>query len=82
MTYWRRGAGIACAGATWLCPSTSVAQARLDAKAECLAAADQGQNQRDEGRYRAAHASFVACSRTICPTIVAQSCTTWLRELD
>jgi hypothetical protein len=53
-----------------------------DEKARCLDAADQGQSQRDDGKYRAARESFVVCSRDVCPNIVAQSCMRWLREVD
>jgi hypothetical protein len=82
MTPWRGAAGIVCAGATLLCPGASEAQGNLDAKAQCLAAADEGQNQRDAGQYRAARASFLTCSSATCPTIVAGSCMRWLREVD
>jgi hypothetical protein len=54
----------------------------VDPKQACIAAAEQGQSQRDDGHYRAARASFLACAQDTCPKVVLQSCTKWLRELD
>jgi hypothetical protein len=53
-----------------------------DAKQACIAAAELGQSQRDEGKYRGARAAFVECAKDSCPRVVGQSCTKWLRELD
>jgi hypothetical protein len=80
----RRQRGIIAAWATAALgvPTASRAQDKPDDKQQCLAAAEQGQNQRDDGHYRAAHESFSACARAVCPRVVLQSCTRWLRELD
>src|ERR1700690_617433 len=51
-----------------------------DPKVECIASADQAQQARDDGKYRAARDAFVSCSRSVCPKMVAASCTKWLRE--
>lgn len=59
-------------------PRTAVA----DEKTQCLAASDQGQSQRDDGKYRKARDAFVACSRDACPTIVRRDCMKWLAELE
>jgi hypothetical protein len=79
-----RRAGVVCAllAALVARSATSKADGAPDPKQECLAASEQGQNDRDDGLYRAARASFVQCARDICPKLVAQSCTRWLRELD
>jgi hypothetical protein len=53
-----------------------------DAKVECLAAADQGQSLRDDGKYRKAREAFATCARDACPKVVARSCSQWLRETD
>ncbi|HEY3818040.1 MAG TPA: hypothetical protein VGL81_12760 [Polyangiaceae bacterium] len=53
-----------------------------DPKIECIAAADQGQSQRDEGHYLRARDSFAVCLRDVCPKVVAKSCTRWMRELE
>jgi hypothetical protein len=63
-------------------PAVSSAQGTPDDKQDCLTASEQGQNQRDDGLYRAARGSFVRCARDVCPKLIAQSCTRWLRELD
>jgi len=55
--------------------------ALADPKAECLSAVDQGQQARDDGRYRAARDAFATCSRAVCPKPVAASCTKWSREI-
>jgi hypothetical protein len=76
--------GIACGLVATLValPAISSADGKADEKQECLAASEQGQNQRDDGLYRAARGSFVECSRDVCPKVIAQSCTRWLREID
>ena len=56
--------------------------ARADDKAECVAAADEGQQLRDEGSYLRAHDAFVTCARLVCPAVVSKSCTQWLHDLD
>jgi len=62
--------------------SVSSADDKPDPKQQCITASEQGQNQRDDGLYRTARASFVECARDVCPKLIAQSCTRWLRELD
>jgi hypothetical protein len=59
----------------------STAQGPPDAKKQCLSASEEGQNQRDEGHYRAARQSFLACANEACPKVIARSCTQWLREI-
>jgi len=51
-------------------------------KEACIAAAEQGQSQRDDGKYRAARAAFVRCSADSCPRVIVESCTKWLHEID
>jgi hypothetical protein len=51
-------------------------------KQACVAAADEGQTQRDDGKYRAARASFLRCAAASCPRVVVQSCTQWLQGID
>jgi hypothetical protein len=53
-----------------------------DAKDTCIAAAERGQAQRDDGKYRAAREAFVACSQDACPRVIQQSCTKWLHDLE
>ena len=51
-------------------------------KAACISAADQGQQLRDDGKYRAARERFVTCSKADCPKVISGSCAQWLRDLD
>jgi hypothetical protein len=51
-------------------------------KQECLIASELGQNERDEGKYRAARQDFLTCARDLCPRVVHELCAKWLRELD
>lgn len=53
-----------------------------DPKIECISAADQAQQARDDGKWRAARDGFVSCSRAACPKMVAASCTKWAREIE
>jgi hypothetical protein len=74
-------------GFAWTCvfvalPSARAAESTKDPKQICLDASERGQNERDEGTYRAARESFMACARPTCPRVVLDSCTQWLRELD
>ena len=74
-------------GIAWTCvfvtlPIARAAESSRDPKQSCLDASERGQNERDEGTYRAARESFMACARPSCPRVVLDSCTQWLRELD
>lgn len=53
-----------------------------DPKAECIAAADRGQTDRDAGHYLRARDSFAICVRDVCPRIIVKSCTRWMGELE
>jgi hypothetical protein len=53
-----------------------------DAKQVCISAVEQGQTERDDGKYRQARLSFLTCAQDSCPRVIQQSCTKWLRELD
>jgi hypothetical protein len=75
----RRGLLLALGIACGLVPR---AARGADVKSECLAAADQGQSLRDDGKYRKAREALAMCARDVCPGVVAQSCAKWLRALD
>ncbi|HEY3819184.1 MAG TPA: hypothetical protein VGL81_18575 [Polyangiaceae bacterium] len=62
--------------------STSRAGARTDDKQQCLAASDQGQQLRDDGKYRQAREAFAACARDACPALVRRDCMKWLADLE
>lgn len=51
-------------------------------KEACLSAADEGQSLRDDAKHMLAREQFLACAREVCPRIVRDQCTEWLRQLD
>jgi hypothetical protein len=53
-----------------------------DDKQQCLAASDQGQSLRDDGKYRRAREAFSTCARDVCPNIVRRDCMKWLADLE
>jgi hypothetical protein len=53
-----------------------------DETKHCLAASDQGQQQRDDGKYHRARESFATCARNVCPAMVRRDCLKWLADLD
>ncbi len=53
-----------------------------DEKEACVAASDQAQTLRDEGKFRAARAQMIACAREACPAIVRRDCEKYLGDLD
>jgi len=78
-----RGALLALAGLAAFAGATSATgEARADDKQQCLAASDQGQSLRDEGKYRRAREAFTTCSRPVCPAIVQRDCVKWLADLE
>jgi hypothetical protein len=62
--------------------STRARAADADEKTQCIAASDQGQQSRDDGKFKSARESFTRCSRMTCPGIVRQECAQWLVDLD
>lgn len=53
-----------------------------DDKQQCLAASDQGQQLRDDGKYRQAREAFATCARQVCPGLVRDDCVKWLADLE
>ena len=49
---------------------------------ECIAAADEGQKLRDEGKLSAARDRFITCAAKTCPGAVAKQCSQWLVEAE
>jgi hypothetical protein len=74
-----RAAFVAWAAWAWLGARTASGD---ETKVTCIAAADRGQELRDEGKYGAAREAFVACARDACPAVIAKSCLRWLTDLD
>jgi hypothetical protein len=48
----------------------------------CANAAEQGQQLRDEGKYRRAREQMLVCAREVCPGAIRSDCGKWLTELD
>lgn len=48
----------------------------------CTDAAENGQQSRDEGKFRAAYQAFTACGQQECPGIIKADCVRWLSELE
>jgi hypothetical protein len=56
--------------------------ARADDARACIDASVAGQEQRDQGKYRAGRGSFVACAAASCPAPVRRDCSQWLAQID
>ncbi len=48
----------------------------------CVAASEQGQQLRDDGKYASAREAFARCARETCPSLVKHDCLQWLVDLD
>jgi hypothetical protein len=71
--------------AHWLAVLATIAVAHVaqaDDKQQCLTASDQGQQLRDDGKYRRAREAFATCSRDVCPALVRRDCVKWLADLE
>lgn len=53
-----------------------------DEKEQCISASDEGQQLRDDGKYRLARDAFVRCARPTCPAIIGHDCAQWLVDVD
>lgn len=51
-------------------------------KQECLAAHEDAQRLRSEGKLRSAKQKLLVCSADACPTLVRADCTKWLPEVE
>lgn len=65
-----------------LVSSTRATQAAGAEVEQCVAAAEQGQQLRDDGKYGLAHDAFSRCESVVCPAVVRQDCMQWLAEID
>ena len=77
----KRRAIVASAAFVAFAGSTGDARA-ADTRQACVAAADLGQTQRDQGKLVEARESFVTCARDGCPTVVANQCAAWLVDIN
>lgn len=73
----RLAAAIASLSTSILLAST----AHADPK-QCIAAADDGQKLRDDGKLTDAREKFITCAAKTCPAVVSKQCTQWLVEVE
>jgi hypothetical protein len=62
--------------------AASAASAAGPDRKSCLAAADDGQRLRDEGKLTAAREKFITCASQSCPGVVAKECNQWLQDAE
>lgn len=53
-----------------------------DDKDACVAAADRGQQLRDEAKLIEAREAFLVCAREPCSAVITKTCSQWLREVE
>lgn len=58
------------------------AAAAADDREMCVAAAEQAQQFRDEGKYRRAREQMLTCASDVCPGPIKVDCAKWLTELN
>ena len=63
--------------ATWLAPAV----ARADEKQACIAASEDAQQLRIDGKLLAARKRLLECARPECPAIVRQDCAQWMADV-
>ncbi len=68
-------------GLLFFLASSSAHAAGPDRKA-CIAAADEGQKLRDDGKLNAARDKFIMCASKACPGAVAKECSQWLQDTE
>ncbi len=78
----RARAGLLFAALAGTFVSARAQAADPDEKTQCIGASDQGQQLRDDGKFKLARDAFARCSRGTCPSIVRQECAQWLVDLD
>jgi hypothetical protein len=57
------------------------AAARADEKQACIAASEDAQQLRIDGKLLAARARLLECARPECPAVVRQDCTQWMTDV-
>lgn len=58
------------------------APALADETKACVAASDQAQQLRDEGKLKDAREQMLLCARDVCPGAVRKDCSAWLTALE
>jgi hypothetical protein len=52
-----------------------------DSKRQCIASSERAQVLRNERKLKEASVELVACSRPVCPPVIRQDCSQWMREV-
>jgi hypothetical protein len=73
---------LVAAGALATLAAPAVAFADGGEKAACIAASDEAQQLKLDGKLTLARTRLLACARAECPAIVKQDCGQWLAEVD
>lgn len=63
-------------------PSAASGQTATSEKEVCRLAAEDGQQLRDDGRYKEARQKFLVCAREVCPGAIRDDCSAWLVSLQ
>lgn len=62
--------------------ASTTASAAPPTQKECIAAADDGQKLRDDGKLVSARDKFILCAAKSCPNVVAKQCNQWLSDAE
>jgi hypothetical protein len=74
--------GMAIAAVVALALASAPRNARADVSDECIAAAEQAQPLRHDGKLRAARERLRLCTRPACPSVIRADCTRWLADVE
>jgi hypothetical protein len=70
------------AGAVLVSIATGHPAFAADDRAVCIAAAEEAQALRDQGKLRAAHEKLVVCGQKKCPAVISSDCAKWIGEVE
>src|SRR5262245_10917168 len=72
--------GVAVAALVLVATASSAAPNHVD-KRTCVAANEEAQKLRRDGKLRATRGQLLVCARPECPVVVRQDCAQWLNEV-
>lgn len=64
-----------------LAVATTTSAAHADEQKSCIAASEKAQQLKNAGKLSEAREQLVICNREVCPKLVQQDCSEWMREL-
>src|SRR3954469_9978703 len=78
-----RGCGEAtAAAASWAIALALTGVAHAYDKPSCVAAYENAQKERFDGKVRAAREQLLVCAHVTCPSVVAKDCRQWRNEVE